>query len=189
MLIVMNQGATDREIQAVVRKIERMGFKANPIPGVRRCVIGITGNEGPLDPGEFESMPGVREAIRVTRPYTLVGREGAAGPTKISIRGREVGGAALTIIAGPCAVETEEQAMRIGELVARAGASFYRGGAFKPRTSPYSFQGLGEEGLRILSKVREATGLPIVTEAVDPESVSRVEEVADVLQVGARNMQ
>jgi 3-deoxy-7-phosphoheptulonate synthase len=189
MLIVMDQGATDREIQAVVRKVERLGYRAVPIPGSQRVAIGVTGNQGPLDPGEFESMPGVKEAIRVTRPYKLVSREVKAEDTRIEVRGREVGGTSLAVIAGPCAVESEDQAMRIGEQVARAGAGFFRGGAYKPRSSPYSFQGLGDAGLRILAKVREATGLPIVTEAMDPESVPRVEEVADVLQIGARNMQ
>jgi 3-deoxy-7-phosphoheptulonate synthase len=189
MLIVMDKGVTDSEIRAVIRKIERLGYQASPIPGAERVVIGITGNQTPLDPGEFESMPGVREAIRVTRPYKLVSRENYTEDTRIVVRGREVGGSSLAIIAGPCAVESEEQAIEIGERVAKAGAHFYRGGAFKPRTSPYSFQGLGVEGLRILSKVREATGLPVVTEAIDAESVSRVEEHADVLQVGARNMQ
>jgi 3-deoxy-7-phosphoheptulonate synthase len=189
MLIVMDQEVTDREILAVIRKIERMGLKAVPIPGALRLAIGITGNQVSLDPGEFESMPGVKEAIRVTRPYRLVSREAKAEDTRIVIRGREVGGGTLAVIAGPCAVESEEQAMRIGEKVAQAGANFFRGGAYKPRSSPYSFQGLGEAGLEILSRVRDATGLPIVTEAMDAESVSRVEEVADVLQIGARNMQ
>jgi 3-deoxy-7-phosphoheptulonate synthase len=189
MLIVMDKGVTEKEIQAVIRKIERLGYKASPIPGAERVAIGITGNQSPLDPGEFESMPGVKEAIRVTRPYKLVSREVRKEDTRILVRGREVGGIPLAIIAGPCAVENEEQAMEVGERVAKAGAGFYRGGAFKPRTSPYSFQGLGEQGLRILSKVREATGLPVVTEAIDPESVSRVEDHADVIQIGARNMQ
>lgn len=189
MLIVMEEGVTDGEIKAVIRKIEGLGCKAHPIPGARRLAIGITGNQLSLDPGEFEMMPGVREAIRVTRPYRLVSREARAGDTVVSVRGREVGGTCLAVIAGPCAVENEGQAMEIGDAVARAGATFFRGGAFKPRTSPYSFQGLGEEGLRILARVREATGLPVVTEAMDSESVSRVEDYADVIQVGARNMQ
>jgi 3-deoxy-7-phosphoheptulonate synthase len=189
MLIVMDKGVKDPEIQAVIRKIESLGFKANPIPGAERTAIGITGNQAPLDPAEFESMPGVKEAIRVTKPYKLVSREMKPDDTVLSVRGREVGGKALAIIAGPCAVENEDQALSIGEEVAKAGASFFRGGAYKPRTSPYSFQGLGEPGLRILARVREKTGLPIVTEAMDVEGVARVEEYADVIQIGARNMQ
>jgi 3-deoxy-7-phosphoheptulonate synthase len=189
MLIVMDKGVTEREIRAVIERIEAMGFKANPIPGAQRVAIGITGNQSPLDSEEFETMPGVKEAIRVTKPYKLVSREVKGEDTIISVRGREVGGAKLAIIAGPCAVESEDQALCIGELVAKAGANFFRGGAFKPRTSPYSFQGLGEAGLRILAKVREQTGLPIVTEAMDVESVPLVEEYADVIQIGARNMQ
>jgi 3-deoxy-7-phosphoheptulonate synthase len=189
MLIVMDKAVTDLEIAAVVKKIERLGYKANPIPGAQRVAIGITGNQNPLDPEEFESMPGVKEAIRVTKPYKLVSREMKKEDSVIVVRGREVGAARLAVIAGPCAVETEDQAMEIGEIVVRAGANFFRGGAYKPRTSPYSFQGLGEKGLKILAKVREATGLPIVTEAMDTESVSLVEEYADVIQIGARNMQ
>src|SRR4030095_4329749 len=189
MLIVMEKGVTETEISAVVQKIERMGYKANPIPGAQRVAIGITGNQTPLDPEEFESMPGVKEAIRVTKPYKLVGREMKGEDTVIVVRGREIGGNRLAVIAGPCAVENEEQALSIGELVAEAGANFFRGGAYKPRTSPYSFQGLGEPGLKILATVREKTGLPIVTEAMDPESVALVEEYADVIQIGARSLQ
>jgi 3-deoxy-7-phosphoheptulonate synthase len=189
MLIVMEKGVTEKEISAVVQKIERLGFKANPSPGAQRVAIGITGNQTPLDPEEFESMPGVKEAIRVTKPYKLVGREMKGEDTVIDVRGREIGGKRLAVIAGPCAVENEDQALSIAELVAKAGANFFRGGAYKPRTSPYSFQGLGEPGLKILATVREKTGLPIVTEAMDPESVSLVEEYADVIQIGARNMQ
>jgi len=189
MLIVMEKGVTEREIRAVIERIERLGFKANPIPGAERVAIGITGNQAPLDGEEFEAMPGVKEAIRVTRPYKLVSREMKSEDTVISVRNQEVGGRQLAIIAGPCAVENEDQALSIGELVAKAGANFFRGGAYKPRTSPYSFQGLGEPGLKILAKVREQTGLPIVTEAMDAESVPLVEEYADVIQIGARNMQ
>src|SRR2546426_4324714 len=189
MLIVMDKGVTDREIQAVVKRIEDLGYKANPIPGAQRVAIGITGNQTPLDPEEFEAMPGVKEAIRVTKPYKLVSREMKGEDTVLSVRGREVGGRHLAVIAGPCAVENEEQALAIGQLVAAAGANFFRGGAFKPRTSPYSFQGLGEPGLRILAKVRERFGLGIVTEAVDNESLDLVEQYADVIQIGTRNMQ
>jgi len=189
MLIVMEQGVTEREVRAVIERIEQLGFKANPIPGAQRVAIGITGNQAPLDGEEFEAMPGVKEAIRVTRPYKLVSREVKSEDTVVSVRGREVGGRQLAIIAGPCAVENEDQALAIAELVAKAGANFFRGGAYKPRTSPYSFQGLGEPALKILAKVRERTGLPIVTEAMDAESIPLVEEYADVIQIGARNMQ
>jgi 3-deoxy-7-phosphoheptulonate synthase len=189
MLIVMDKGVSEKELQSVIEKIERMGYKANPIPGAERVAIGITGNQTPLEPEEFEAMPGVKEAIRVTKPYKLVSREMKGEDTVVSVRGREVGGKQLAVIAGPCAVESEDQALAIGEVVAKAGANFFRGGAYKPRTSPYSFQGLGEPGLKILARVREATGLPIVTEAMDIEAVSLVEEYADVIQIGARNMQ
>jgi 3-deoxy-7-phosphoheptulonate synthase len=189
MLIVMDKGVTQAELKAVIEKIERMGYKANPIPGAERVAIGITGNQAPLEPEEFEAMPGVKEAIRVTKPYKLVSREMKGEDTVVSIRGREVGGRQLAVIAGPCAVESEDQALAIGEVVAKGGANFFRGGAYKPRTSPYSFQGLGEPGLKILARVREVTGLPIVTEAMDLEGVSLVEEYADVIQIGARNMQ
>src|SRR5262245_27832708 len=140
MLIVMEQGVTEREIRAVIERIEQMGFKANPIPGAQRVAIGITGNQAPLDSEEFETMPGVKEAIRVTKPYKLVSREMKGEDTVIEVRGNEVGGKKLAIIAGPCAVESEDQALSIGEQVVKAGANFFRGGAFKPRTSPYSFQ-------------------------------------------------
>lgn len=189
MLIVMEKGVADPEIRAVVKKIERLGYRANPIPGEERVAIGITGNQSALDPAEFETMSGVKEAIRVTKSYKLVSREMKSEDTVVRVGERLLGGEALAVIAGPCAVESEDQALSIAETVAKAGANFFRGGAYKPRTSPYSFQGLGEEGLRILAKVREATGLPIVTEAMDPEGVSLVEEYADVIQIGARNMQ
>jgi len=185
----MEQSVSDDLVAEVVAKIESMGYKAHPIPGALRTAIGITGNQGPLDPAEFEMMPGVVSAIPVTRPFKLVSREVKREDTVLEVGGRRIGGEGFTVIAGPCAVESEEQTLAIARRVAAAGAHFFRGGAFKPRTSPYSFQGLGEEGLRILDKARKETGLPIVTEALDTESVDMVAECADIIQIGARNMQ
>ncbi|MFQ5768092.1 MAG: 3-deoxy-7-phosphoheptulonate synthase [Acidobacteriota bacterium] len=189
MLIVMQQDSTAAQVDAVVQRIEQMGFKACPIPGNHRVAIGITGNPGPLQPAEFENMAGVQEAIPVTRPYKLVSREVKHEPTTVKVAGQEIGGESFTVIAGPCAVESEEQCLAIARLVKNAGAHMLRGGAFKPRTSPYSFQGLGKEGLKILSRAREETGLPVVTEALDERSLDLVARYADVIQIGARNMQ
>jgi 3-deoxy-7-phosphoheptulonate synthase len=193
MLIVMKPAAADGDVHAVCEKIQAMGFRAHPMPGAQRTAIGITGNPGPLDPAEFEGMAGVAEAIPVSKPYKLVSREVKDEDSCIAVgppdAGVTIGGRELAIAAGPCAIESRDQAFRAAERVARAGARLFRGGAFKPRTSPYSFQGLGEEGLEILAQVRERFGLVIVTETIDPENCDRVEQVADVLQVGARNMQ
>jgi 3-deoxy-7-phosphoheptulonate synthase len=193
MLIVMKPLATDRDVRGVVEKIESLGLRAHPIPGAQRTAIGITGNTGPLEPAEFEGLAGVAEAIRVSKPYKLVSRE--VKPEDSLVRVGEgagavtFGGRELHVIAGPCAVETRDQAFAIAERVRRAGARLFRGGAFKPRTSPYSFQGLGKEGLEILAEVRQEFGLLIVTETIDPENCELVEQYADALQVGARNMQ
>ncbi len=189
MLIVMQAGATDEQIVAVVRKIEQLGFRAHVIPGAQRTAIGITGNPGPLDPGVFEGMPGVIEAVPVSKPYKLVSREIKPEKTVVRVGEATIGGAELAIIAGPCAVESYEQTMTVAEWVSRLGVKFFRGGAYKPRTSPYSFQGLGEEGLKILAEVRARFGLKIVTEAIDHESADLVERYADIMQIGARNMQ
>ncbi|MBI4161198.1 MAG: 3-deoxy-7-phosphoheptulonate synthase, partial [Acidobacteria bacterium] len=189
MLIVMEQGVSAEEIRRVIERIEARGLKAHPIPGAQRTAIGITGNQGPLDPGEFETLPGVKMAIPVTKPYKLVSREVKEEDTVIRVGGVTVSPSGFTVIAGPCAVENEAQTLRIARLVREAGAHMLRGGAFKPRTSPYAFQGLGEEGLRILAKAREETGLPVVTEALDADSLRRVEEYSDVIQIGARNVQ
>jgi 3-deoxy-7-phosphoheptulonate synthase len=193
MLIVMKPQAADEDIQRVCRRIEAMGFRAHPMPGAQRTAVGITGNPGPLEPAEFESLPGVAEAIRVSKPFKLVSREVKAEDSVIQVgpaaAGLKIGGRELAMIAGPCAVESRDQALRAAEQVRRAGARMFRGGAFKPRTSPYSFQGLGLEGLKILDEVRRQFGLIIVTETIDPENCDLVEEYADVLQVGARNMQ
>ncbi len=185
----MRQTATPYEIRGVVAAIEARGFKAHPIPGSQRTAIGITGNQGTMEAPVFESLPGVLEVIPVTHAYKLVSREVKAEDTVVSIGGVAVGGKALVVVAGPCAVESPEQMLTVARRVKQAGAQLLRGGAFKPRTSPYSFQGLGEEGLRILATAREETGLPVVTEAIDAEGVDLVERYADAIQIGARNMQ
>jgi 3-deoxy-7-phosphoheptulonate synthase len=189
MLVVMRQDATPEQIQGVMRSVEARGFKGHAIPGVQRTAIGITGNRGAVDRPVFESLPGVLEVIPVTHAYKLVSREVKPEDTVVRVGEVAIGGERLAIVAGPCAVESLEQMLTIARAVKRGGASLLRGGAFKPRTSPYSFQGLGEEGLRILAAAREETGLPVVTEAIDAESVDLVERYADAIQVGARNMQ
>ena len=189
MLIVMDAAATAEEVRRVVGVIETLGLQAHPIPGAQRTAIGITGNKGTVDRGAFENLPGVSEVIPVSAPYKLVSREAKRENTVVSIGGVPVGGPRLAIVAGPCAIESEAQALEIARRVKEGGATLYRGGAYKPRTSPYSFQGLGAEGLRILSRVRAETGLPTITEVLDTETVDLVAEHADCLQVGARNMQ
>jgi 3-deoxy-7-phosphoheptulonate synthase len=189
VLVVMRQDASAEQIRGVMEAVEARGFKAHAIPGAQRTAIGITGNKGALDRPVFESLPGVLEVIPVSHAYKLVSREVKPEPTVVPVGGVPVGGAALVVVAGPCAVESRDQTLTIARAVKQAGAQLLRGGAFKPRTSPYSFQGLGEEGLRILAEAREATGLPVVTEAVDPEGVDLVERYADAIQIGARNMQ
>ena len=185
----MQVGATEAQVREVEERIRALGFRPHPIPGAERLAIGVTGNQAPIDPAEFESLPGVKDAIRVTKPYKLVSREVHPGSSIIDVGGRPIGGPHVCIIAGPCAVESEEQTRAIAQHVARAGADFFRGGAFKPRTSPYAFQGLGLEGLKIMARARKETGLPIITEAVDEESMAMVEDYADAVQIGARNMQ
>src|SRR5215212_1967509 len=189
MLIVMKADATERDVAEVERVIAEMGYRPHTMPGASRTAIGITGNDKPVDITRFETLHGVAEAIRVTKPYKLVTLDLRPEKTVVRVGDAEIGGEELAIIAGPCAVENREQLFAIAETVKRSGARFFRGGAFKPRTSPYAFQGLGEEGLKLLAEVREATGLKIVTEAVDEASADLVEKYADVFQVGARNMQ
>jgi 3-deoxy-7-phosphoheptulonate synthase len=189
MLIVMKMDAAPEQVDGVVQKIEAHGLKAHPIAGAQRTAIGITGNIGVVDRALFASMPGVLEVIRVSHPYKLVSREFRPQDTVVEIGGVRVGGPDFVVIAGPCSVESYEQTLRIAQRVKAAGAHLLRGGAYKPRTSPYSFQGLGEEGLRILARVRTETGLPVVTEATDIDVLDRVVEYADAVQVGARNMQ
>ena len=189
MLVVMRQDATAGEIRGVVEAVEARGYKAHPIPGAHRTAIGITGNKGAEEAPVFETLPGVLEVIPVTHAYKLVSREVKPDDTVVRVGGVAVGGPELAVVAGPCAVESREQLLTVARAVKAAGAQLLRGGAYKPRTSPYSFQGLGEEGLKLLAEAREATGLPVVTEALDSESMDLVERYADAIQIGARNMQ
>jgi 3-deoxy-7-phosphoheptulonate synthase len=189
MLIVMKADATDAQVEAVVRVVEELGYRAHPMPGAVRTAIGITGNQGAVDSSRFENLPGVAEAIRVSKPYKLVTLDLHAEKTVVRVGDAAIGGEELAIIAGPCAIESRTQAFAIAETVRRSGARFFRGGAFKPRTSPYAFQGLGEDGLKILAEIRDTYGLRIVTEALDEPGVDLVERYADVIQIGARNMQ
>ena len=191
MLVVMKPQATPEEIQAVCKQIEHLGFRAHPLPGAQRTAIGITGNKGAIEQGNLEDLAGVAEVIEVSKPYKLVSRDVKSENTVITFPGTNatIGGPQLAIIAGPCSIESREQAFAVAEHVSRAGAQFLRGGAYKPRTSPYAFQGLGEDGLKIMAEIREAFGLRIVTEALDNESLDLVEHYADMIQIGARNMQ
>src|SRR5205085_2852102 len=191
MLVVMQANATDEQVRAVCQKIEKLGYRAHSIPGAQRTAIGITGNQAEVEQGTLEEMPGVQEVIRVSKPYKLVSRDVKQENTVLRFPGTDatIGGPGLAIIAGPCAIESRHQAFAVAEHVSRAGAQFFRGGAYKPRTSPYSFQGLGEDGLKILAEIREQFGMKIVTEAVDNETLELVERYADVIQIGARNMQ
>jgi 3-deoxy-7-phosphoheptulonate synthase len=191
MLVVMKAQATPEEVQAVCDQIGRLGFRAHPLPGAQRTAIGITGNQGQIDAGNLEEMSGVAEVIPVSKPYKLVSRDVKEDDTIITFPGTNatVGGRDLAVIAGPCSIESREQAFAAAEQVAKAGAQFFRGGAYKPRTSPYAFQGLGEEALKIMVEVRERFGLRIVTEAIDNEALELVDHYADVIQIGARNMQ
>jgi 3-deoxy-7-phosphoheptulonate synthase len=191
MLVVMKAQATPEQIQAVCDYIEQLGFRAHPLPGAQRTAIGITGNKGEVERGNLEELSGVAEVIRVSKAYKLASRDVKEEDTVIGFPGTDasIGGRNLAIVAGPCSIETPEQAFAIAEQVAAAGAQFFRGGAFKPRTSPYAFQGLGLEGLRIMGEIRDRFGLRIVTEAIDNESLAMAAEWADVIQIGARNMQ
>ena len=191
MLVVMKAHATDEQVRSVCEKIEKLGYRAHAMPGAQRTAIGITGNKGEVEQGTLEEMAGVQEVIKVSKPYKLVSRDLKEENTIIRFDGTAatIGGQSLAIVAGPCAIESREQAFAVAERVHAAGAQFFRGGAYKPRTSPYSFQGLGEEGLRIMAEIREQYGMKIITEAIDNESLDLVEEYADMIQIGARNMQ
>ena len=191
MLVVMKATASPEEIQAVCEHIEQLGLRPHPLPGAERTAIGITGNKGEVDRGNLEALSGVAEVIRVTKAYKLASRDVKEEDTVIPFAGTDatIGGRNLAIVAGPCSIESREQAFRIAEKVAAAGAQFFRGGAFKPRTSPYAFQGLGLEALLIMADIRRAFGMRIITEAIDNESLELVSEHADVVQIGARNMQ
>jgi len=189
MLIVMKTSATPREVDAVVNVIQAVGFRAHPMPGATRTAIGITGNEGPVDGRRFEDLPGVAEVIRVTKPYKLITLDLRPEKTIIKIGDATIGGSELAIIAGPCAIENRDQAFAVAEAVRKSGARFFRGGVWKPRTSPYTFQGLGDKGWEIMAEIRDTFGLKIVTEALDKSSVDLVEQYGDIIQIGARNMQ
>ena len=189
MLIVMKSGATESDIERVLRVIEKLGFRGHAMPGETRTAIGVTGNKGAVDPAHFENLPGVAEAIRVTQPYKLISRDLRPEKSVIKVGSSFIGGAEMAMIAGPCALESREQVFEAARVVSHSGARFFRGGAFKPRTSPYAFQGLGIDGLKILEDVRNEFGLNIVTEAMDETGVDAVEKYADCIQIGARNMQ
>ena len=189
MLIVMRQDASPEQIKEVVEMVESKGCQARSIPGGDRVSIAVLFNKGALEEAWFQDLPGVKQAIAVTRPYKLVSRETKPAGTEITVGGVTIGNGRLTIVAGPCAIESETQAMTIAEHVKKAGGDMFRGGAFKPRTSPYSFQGLGEEGLKILAKIRETFDLPVVTEVMDLACFDMVEAYADIIQIGTRNMQ
>ena len=191
MLVVMKAHATEEQVRAVCEKIERLGLRPHPIPGAQRTAIGITGNKGAMEAGTLEEMSGVQEVIIVSKPYKLVSRDVKEEDTVVRFPGSDgsFGDRDLGVIAGPCSVESREQAFAIAERVAKAGARFFRGGAYKPRTSPYAFQGLGEEALKIMAEIRDRFGLKIVTEAIDNETLDLVAEYADCIQIGARNMQ
>jgi 3-deoxy-7-phosphoheptulonate synthase len=191
MLVVMKAQATQEEVQSVCDHIEHLGFRAHPMPGATRTAIGITGNQGLIESGTLEELSGVAEVIPVSKPYKLVSRDVKEDDTVIRFPGTNatIGGRNLAMIAGPCSIETRDQAFAVAEQVAAAGAQFFRGGAYKPRTSPYAFQGLGEDALKIMAEIRERFGLRIVTEAIDNEALELVDQYADVIQIGARNMQ
>jgi 3-deoxy-7-phosphoheptulonate synthase len=186
----MNHKAGEKQIEAVIKAVKAMGFTAAPIPGSERTAIGVLGNKGYVDDATIRDLPGVQEVIHVSKPYKLVSRDFHPRSTIVKVAGVPVGeGNKPVVVAGPCAVENEEQILKTAKAVKKAGADMLRGGAFKPRTGPHTFQGLREEGLRLLVLAREATGLPIVTEVMSPDNVALVAECADLLQVGARNMQ
>src|ERR1700682_1241378 len=185
----MRAQARAEDIARVCERIESLGFRPHVMPGAERTAIGITGNHGPVDPAEFESLPGVAEAIPVSKAYKLVSREVKPDDTVVNVAGVPVGGSELALCAGPCSVESREQILASARAVKSAGAQLLRGGAYKPRTSPYAFQGMGEEGLKYLAEARDETGLVIVTEAIDVEVFDLVEEYTDCIQIGARNMQ
>lgn len=189
MLIVMRQDATAEQVDAVIAAVEARGYTARSIAGGDRVSIGVLYNRGPVDEALFQAMEGVKDTIAVTRPYKLVSREFHPHDTAIRVGDVTIGGDQLTIIGGPCAVESEAQVMAIAEQVKKAGADILRGGAFKPRTSPYAFQGLGEAGLKILARARDAFGLPVITEVLDMSCFDMVEAYADIIQIGTRNMQ
>ncbi len=191
MLVVMKAHTTEEQVRGVCERVESLGYRAHAIPGAQRTAIGVTGNKGVMEPGALDEMSGVQEVIQVCKPYKLASRDAKEEDTVINFVGSDgsFGERDLGIVAGPCSIESREQAFAIAERVAKGGARFFRGGAYKPRTSPYAFQGMGEEGLKIMAEIRDRFGLRIITEALDEESLHLVAEYADVIQIGARNMQ
>ena len=190
MLVVMKHGATPDQVDGVVSAIESMGYRARPMPGAQRTTVGLVGNDGCVEEGRLIGLDGVLRVIHVSQPYKKVSREWRPEGTVVDLpNGVQIGGEDIVIMAGPCAVESREQILETACRVAAAGATVLRGGAFKPRTSPYSFQGMGQEGLELLAEARDETGLAVVTEALDPEGAALVAKYADVIQIGARNMQ
>ena len=188
MLIVMNQDATTEQIARVTDAVRAMGFQAHPMPGAQRTAVCVTGNKDVVPIEAFAGLPGIKEIIRVSKPYKLVSREFKPEGTVLHFGDHSIGGDELAVIAGPCSVETEATTLRIAERLRELGVRFFRAGAFKPRTSPYAFQGLGQEGLDILAKVKSEFGMFIVTELLEADALPMVSEVADIIQIGARNM-
>ena len=189
MVIVMRQGATKREVGAVLAHIEDLGYRAHISQGVERTIIGVIGDERPLDPTAWEILEGVENVVRILKPYKLASREFHPDNTVITLNGVSIGGDEVVVMAGPCSVESREQIMDIAHAVRAAGATMLRGGAFKPRTSPYAFQGMGEAGLKLLREAADATGMLVVTEVMAPAEVPLVAQYADIFQIGTRNMQ
>jgi 3-deoxy-7-phosphoheptulonate synthase len=189
MIIVMQHHASAAQIAAVVARVEAVGYRASLIKGEERTIIGVIGDDRPVDRTQFETLDGVEKTMPVLKPFKLASREMHPADTHVPLNGTPIGGSRIGVIAGPCSVEGRSAILEAAQAVKEAGATALRGGAFKPRTSPYSFQGLGEEGLQYLAEAREATGLPVVTEAMSPEQVPLVARYADVIQIGARNMQ
>src|SRR5918999_404408 len=190
MLVVMRHGTPQEDVDRVVLAIEEMGYQARPMPGKQRTTVGLVGNDGRVDGSRLAALPSVQEIIHVTKPYKQVSREWKAETTIVRLPGGlTVGGEEVVVMAGPCSVESESQILEAGRAVREAGATVLRAGAYKPRSSPYSFQGMGRAGLKLLARAREETGLLIVTEAMDAEEMDYVLEVADIIQLGARNMQ
>jgi 3-deoxy-7-phosphoheptulonate synthase len=189
MIIVMKSRASTQQVSAVVKRIEALGYRAHLSQGEETTIIGVIGDDRPIDRTQFEVLDGVEKTVPILKPFKLASRDMRPADTLIPLNNLQVGGPQIVIIAGPCSVESRSQILEAAHAVKEAGATALRGGAFKPRTSPYSFQGMGEEGLQLLAEAREATGLPVVTEAMSPEQILLVEKYADVIQIGARNMQ
>jgi 3-deoxy-7-phosphoheptulonate synthase len=189
MVIVMQHGASAKQIAAIVSRVEGLGYRAHLVQGEERTIIGVIGDDRPIDRTQFETLDGVDKTIPILKPFKMASRDMHAPDTQVALDGVKIGGPQIIIMAGPCSVETREQIIETAIAVKEAGAQALRGGAFKPRSSPYSFQGLGEEGLELLAEARQITGLPIVTEVMSPEQVPLVMRYADMLQIGARNMQ